>query len=114
MEYEVKMLALQGNQCPFEDWYKDIRDSQTRARIRSRITRIRAGNFGDCKSVGSGVNELRLDFGPGFRIYYALANRVIVVLLAGGDKRSQDTDIAYAQELWKDNQDAPERFQRNF
>ena len=83
-------------------------------RIRSRITRIRAGNFGDCKSVGEGVSELRLDFGPGYRIYYGILRQVIVVLLAGGEKSAQDSDIIRARKLWEDNKDAPERLQRDF
>jgi putative addiction module killer protein len=71
-----------------------------RAAVDARLTRVRAGNFGDCKSVGGGVFELRISFGPGLRVYYGLHGRQ-VVLVGGGDKRSQARDIRRAQELWQ-------------
>ena len=114
VEYEVKMLTLDGGRCPFEEWFGAIRDKPTSARIRSRITRLRAGNFGDGKSVGAGVSELRLDFGPGYRVYFAIVGQRIVVLLAGGDKSTQDRDIAQARQMWEQNKDATERLQRDF
>jgi putative addiction module killer protein len=114
MEFEIKLLATEDGRSPFEVWYNAIRDNQVRARIRSRITRIRAGNFGDCKSVGEGVNELRLDFGPGYRIYYSVANQTVVILLVGGDKATQDKDIANARKLCQEYKNAAERVQREF
>jgi len=69
--------------------------------VDTRLTRVRAGNFGDCKSVGGGVFELRIAFGPGLRVYYGLHGQQIVVLLGGGDKSSQARDIRRAQELWR-------------
>jgi len=72
-----------------------------RAAVDARLTRVRAGNFGDCKSVGGGVFELRISFGPGLRVYYGLHGRQVVVLVGGGDKRSQARDIRRAQELWQ-------------
>ena len=71
------------------------------AAVDTRLARVRAGNFGDCKSVGSGVFELRIALGPGLRIYYGLHGRQVVVLLGGGDKRTQPRDIRRAQELWQ-------------
>ncbi len=70
--------------------------------MRARLNRIRLGNFGDCKSVGGGVEELRIDFGPGYRVYYGREGAVVVILLCGGDKRSQAKDIFRAQEYWRE------------
>lgn len=72
------------------------------AKIAARLARVQAGNFGDCKPVGEGVWELRVDWGPGYRVYYAMAGRSVVLLLYGGDKRTQRADIATALENWKD------------
>jgi putative addiction module killer protein len=74
--------------------------------VRARLNRIRLGNFGDCKSVGGGVVELRIDFGPGYRVYFGRDGRLVVVLLCGGDKRTQARDILRAREYWKEYLDA--------
>lgn len=87
---------------PFRDWLKSLRDKVTAARIRSRLERIEQGNFGDAKPVGSGVSELRLTFGSGFRVYYGQDGDQVVVLLIGGDKSTQERDIQLAQEYWAD------------
>jgi putative addiction module killer protein len=68
--------------------------------VDARLARVRAGNFGDCKSVGDGVFELRIALGPGLRVYYGLHGQKIVVLIGGGDKRSQTRDIRRAHDLW--------------
>ena len=86
---------------PFDEWFDSLRDLRMRAAVDARLTRVRAGNFGDCKSVGGGVFELRISFGPGLRVYYGLHGRQIVVLLGGGDKRSQKRDIRRVQRLWQ-------------
>lgn len=87
----------------FIDWLMQLRDIQARARIAKRIDRIAAGNFGDARSVGGGVSELRFTFGPGYRVYYTRRGDVVVILLCGGDKASQAQDIerskAMAQEI---------------
>ncbi len=87
----------------FIDWLAALRDSLARARIAKRIDRIAGGNFGDTKSVGDGVSELRFTFGPGYRVYYTRRGDVVVILLCGGDKDSQARDIerakAMAQEI---------------
>lgn len=72
------------------------------ARIVARVDRVKAGNFGDHKPVGGGVWELRIDYGPGYRVYYALAGRQVVLLLCGGDKRKQSSDIRTAIAMWND------------
>ena len=75
------------------DWLLSLSDKQTRARIEARFFRLATGNFGDCKPIRESVWELRIDWGPGYRVYYAQVGNAIVVLLCGGDKRKQDTDI---------------------
>ena len=83
----------------FDGWFDSLRDKQAARRIQVRIDRAEEGNFGDHKSVGDGVLEMRIHHGPGFRVYFTLRGMEIVILLAGGDKSSQTKDIAIAQEL---------------
>ena len=100
-EREIKKLELQNGLVPFDEWFDALRDMRMQAAVDARLTRVRAGNFGDCKSVGGGVFELRISLGPGLRIYYGFHGQKIVVLLGGGDKSSQLRDIRRAQELWQ-------------
>jgi putative addiction module killer protein len=83
----------------FAHWFEGLRDRQARSRIDVRIRRLSLGNPGDVKPVGEGVSELRIDYGPGYRVYFVQQGRELVVLLAGGDKRTQDSDISRALEL---------------
>lgn len=83
----------------FADWFAGLRDREARARITVRIRRLSLGNRGDVKPVGSGVSEMRIDYGPGYRVYFVRRGDTVVVLLCGGDKRNQDRDIARAVEL---------------
>jgi putative addiction module killer protein len=83
----------------YADWYKSLRDREARARINTRIRRLSLGNPGDVKPVGEGVSELRIDYGPGYRVYFVQRGEALVILLAGGDKRTQDRDIKTALEL---------------
>ena len=83
----------------FANWFKRLRNREARARILIRIRRLSLGNPGDVKPVGEGVSEIRVDFGPGYRIYFIQQGKTLVVLLAGGDKRTQKQDIKKAQEL---------------
>jgi putative addiction module killer protein len=83
-----------------------LRDGRTVGIVRARLNRVRLGNFGGCKSVGRGVEELRIDYGPGYRIYYGRQGPLVVVLLCGGDKSTQARDILTAQKYWKDYLDA--------
>jgi len=80
----------------FDSWYAAVRDRQAARRIQVRIDRTEDGNFGDCKPVGEGVSEMRIHFGPGYRIYFVLRGAEVVILLAGGDKHSQQKDIKTA------------------
>ena len=77
---------------------------QAAARIRARLTRIRAGNFGQARALGGGVSELKIDHGPGYRIYYAMSGTTVVLLLIGGDKSTQKRDIATAKNYWREYQ----------
>lgn len=80
-------------------WFNGLRDRQARARINARIRRLSLGNPGDAKPVGAGVSEMRIDYGPGYRVYFIQRGRALVVLLAGGDKHTQDQDIKTALDL---------------
>jgi putative addiction module killer protein len=83
----------------YSEWFASLRDKQARARINARIRRLSLGNPGNVKPVGEGVSELRIDYGPGYRVYFLQRGREVVILLAGGDKRTQQKDIQTALEL---------------
>ena len=83
----------------FDNWFMGLRDIRARVRIQTRIDRLEMGNPGDSKSVGGGIVELRINYGPGYRVYYVQRGDVLVVLLCGGDKSSQQNDIARAKEI---------------
>lgn len=89
----------------FAKWLHRLRDGRGRARIAARLRMLEAGHMGDCKSVGDGVSELRIHFGAGYRVYFTLRARVLVVLLIGGDKGSQGRDIALAKRMAKEMND---------
>ena len=99
---EIEIYRAPNGQEPFTEWLKSLRDQRTRKRIQNQIARIESGNLGDHKSVGDGVFELRLDFGPGYRIYFREVDNTIILLLCGGDKSSQDRDIERAKAYWQE------------
>jgi putative addiction module killer protein len=80
-------------------WFSKLRDRQAKARIDTLIRRLSLGNSGDVKAVGEGISELRIDYGPGYRVYFIQRGSAVIVLLAGGDKRTQQQDIKQALEL---------------
>ncbi len=86
------------------EWLEGLKDLRTRAKIAARIDRLAVGNFGDCKAIRGGLSELRIDWGPGFRIYYAMLGRRRVLLICGGDKSSQPSDIKRALAYLEDYQ----------
>ncbi|MGO9126088.1 MAG: type II toxin-antitoxin system RelE/ParE family toxin [Terriglobales bacterium] len=86
----------------FGEWLSGLRDDRTRAKIVARLDRLSAGNFGDCRALRGGLCELRVNWGPGYRVYYALVGRTCVLLLCGGDKRKQASDIKRALDYFKD------------
>lgn len=89
---------------PFQVWLDSLKDRLVKARIVFRLAKVAAGNLGDCKPCRDGVWELREDFGPGYRVYYARSGKTVVLLLCGGDKRGQNADISRAVDYWKDYQ----------
>lgn len=86
----------------FEDWLDGLRDRIARKRVLMRITKVQSGLLGDWKTIGGGVSELRIDYGPGYRLYFTMRDQVIVILLCGSDKSDQDRAIRLAKELAKD------------
>ena len=86
---------------PCSDWLRKLRDTKGRAAIRVALDRLESGNFSNCKSVGGGVHELRINFGPGYRVYFG-EDGDSVILLFGGDKHTQSPDILRSKEFWKD------------
>jgi len=99
---EIQNYVKTDNSSPFEDWYNSLRDNKAKNRIQLRLDRIGQGNLGDYRSVGEGVFELRIDYGPGYRVYFGQVGSMIVFLLCGGDKSSQKQDICTAKEYWAD------------
>ncbi|MER0204239.1 MAG: type II toxin-antitoxin system RelE/ParE family toxin [Nitrosomonas sp.] len=89
----------------FVDWLNDLHDIRARSRILVRIERLAMGNPGDVKPVGEGVSEMRIDYGPGYRVYFKSFGNKLIILLAGGDKRSQSDDIKTALRLMRDLQE---------
>ncbi len=100
MEYNQATIEIRQTEH-YARWFASLRDRTAKARIDIRIRRLSLGDFGDVKPVGAGVSELRIDHGPGYRIYFVQRGIQLVVLLAGGDKGSQSRDIATAHELAK-------------
>ncbi|MFN3312224.1 MAG: type II toxin-antitoxin system RelE/ParE family toxin [Hyphomonas sp.] len=86
----------------FKDWLETLRDNNARIRIAARIRRMEGGNFGDVEPVGEGVSEMRIHYGPGYRVYFVQQGREVVVLLAGGDKSTQARDITKAKDMAKE------------
>ncbi|NTV53594.1 MAG: type II toxin-antitoxin system RelE/ParE family toxin [Candidatus Firestonebacteria bacterium] len=103
----IKILEylLPDGTSPFYKWlHHDVRDLFFRGRIRQRLARVRAGNFGNCRPVGKGVQEIKLDMGPGYRIYFGRRGSEIIILLCAGNKGTQVKDICLAIEYWEDYQ----------
>ena len=100
---KILVYTTSSGKAPFSIW-RDSLDLKTRAIIKTRLDRIRLGNFGDSKPIknGEGVKELRISYGPGYRIYYGMNGSTLVILLVGGDKKSQARDIAKAKQYWLD------------
>ncbi len=98
---EIRIYETADGRKPFADWVDRLRGLQIHGKILTRLDRVQKGNFGDCRAVGEGLAELRIDFGPGYRVYFGRDGDQ-VVLLAGGTKGTQASDIAKAKEYWRD------------
>ena len=99
---ELHIYVTEEGREPFSEWLASLRDVKARAKIRVRLDRVSLGNLGDCHGVGEGVQELRIDYGPGFRVYFGLEGQTIVLLLCGGDKSTQTKDIETAKRYWNE------------
>jgi len=99
---EIRHYVSRAGKDVFDDWLTQLADARAQAKITTRINRLAAGNFGDCKSLRQGLYELRVDWGPGYRVYYAMIARECVLLLCGGDKRKQSAEIERALEYLED------------
>ncbi len=99
---ELHIYVTEEGREPFSEWIASLRDVKARAKIRVRLDRVSLGNLGDCHGVGEGVQELRIDYGPGYRVYFGLEGQTIVLLLCGGDKSTQIKDIETAKRYWNE------------
>lgn len=100
---EIRRYVSRAGKDIFDDWLSRLADTRARAKIAVRINRLAAGNFGDCRPLREGVWELRIDWGPGYRVYYAMIGEArCVLLLCGGDKRKQSRDVDRASEYLRD------------
>ena len=101
---EIRQYQTADGRMPFAEWLRALRDRRANQAIAARILRMQAGNRGDWKAVGEGVFELRIDTGPGYRVYCGQDGATLVLLLCAGDKRTQTKDIEHARDYWKDYQ----------
>jgi putative addiction module killer protein len=107
--YEIRHYLTRSEKDVFMEWRRQLRDTRAKIAIDRRINRMELGNFGDHRFCCDGVWELRIDVGPGYRVYYAIAGAQVVLLLSGGDKRTQDAEIDRACAYWLDWQGRPEQ-----
>lgn len=101
---EIRHYLTASGRDPYQEWLDKLKDLTGRIAIQRRVDRVAEGNFGDYKPLQEGVSELRIDLGPGYRVYYALESATIVLLLCSGIKRTQDADIKRATRYWRDYQ----------
>jgi len=101
--YTIEYYLTETGEKPFKEWLDALKDIGARQKVRIRLDRVRLGSLGKNRSVGEGVFELKIHYGPGYRVYYAREERTIIRLLLGGDKSSQKGDIVLAREYWKDH-----------
>lgn len=101
---QLEVYVKPDGTTPFTAWLKLLRDAEARHRINAWLARVRSGNLGDATAVGEGVSELRIDYGPGYRVYFGQDGARIIVLLSGGDKRTQAADIKQAKSYWQEYQ----------
>ena len=100
--YTISYYLTKTGGKPFKEWIDSLKDIVARQKVRIRLDRIRLGNLGKNRSIGEGVYELKIAHGPGYRVYYGLEKKAVVLLLLGGDKSSQKKDIAQAKIYWED------------
>ncbi|NJD37999.1 MAG: type II toxin-antitoxin system RelE/ParE family toxin [Geobacter sp.] len=103
--FEIEYYITDAGKKPFKEWLDSLRDVNGRAKVRVRLDRARLGNLGDHKQVDSGVYEIRIDCGPGYRVYFAKDGNRLLLLLIGGDKGTQSKDVKTAVAYWQDHQE---------
>jgi len=103
LPYTIEYYLTEKGEKPFRNWLDGLKDITARNKIRIRLDRVRLGNLGNNRSVGEGVFELKVECGPGYRLYYAIEKKTIVILLLGGEKSSQSRDITLAKMFWQDH-----------
>jgi len=96
----VRHHILENGTDPFANWLDALKDTRGKAKIQINIDRMSLGNFGNCKGLSDGISELKIDFGPGYRVYYGRIGSLVILLLCGGDKGSQKKDIITAKKHW--------------
>lgn len=99
-EREIRIFYKASGASPYLDWFRRLKDTRAKQKIQARLARVRLGNLGKTNSVGEGVRELKIDFGPGYRVYFGEDGDTLVILLCGGDKSSQRDDIEKARQYW--------------
>jgi putative addiction module killer protein len=99
---EIQNYTTEDGREPFAEWLDALRDNRAIDKIEKRLKRVASGNLGDYRGVGEGVLELRIDYGPGYRIYFGQKGSIIILLLCGGDKSSQEQDILKARQYWSE------------
>jgi putative addiction module killer protein len=102
MTFELRYYQTSTGEQPFVEWLQGLKDRQARTRIEARLARVAVGNLGDVEPVGEEVVDLRIDWGPGYRVYFSRVGNVLVLLLCGGDKRTQQKDIKRAKAYFED------------
>jgi putative addiction module killer protein len=107
--YTIEYYLTEKGEKPFKEWLDRLKDVSARQKVRIRLDRVRLGSLGKNRSVGEGVFELKIDYGPGYIVYYAIEERTVIRLLLGGDKSSQKGDIILARKYWKDHKRRKER-----
>lgn len=100
MKKELRIYQTKEGKQPFTDWLSSLKDRIGRANITNKLNRAVHGNYGDCEHVGDGVYELKIHYGPGYRVYFSEQNETIILLLSGGIKRTQPRDIKKAKQYW--------------
>ena len=99
---EIRIFRLQDGRVPFDLWINQLKDKRAKAKILVRLDRMAVGNFGDVKSIGGGVSELRIKEGKGYRVYFGREGNKVVILLCGGDKSTQQSNIMQAMKYWSE------------
>lgn len=102
LQKEIRIYKTEDGKYPFLNWIDSLKDKKTESIIWLRLERVSLVNFGDCKFIGDGIFELRVDFGPGYRVYFGNDGNQLVIILSGGDKDRQNNDIQKAKRYWQD------------